>query len=302
MKLDDAFGPGARGERPASTFAGWEARLELGVARDRDGKSRLRHALHEGPLRVQRPFYPEGQEGPCHLYVLHPPGGVVHGDSLELTLHVGREARTLLTTPGATKLYRAQGHLAYHSLPERARIAQTFHCQAGALTEWLPQETIVFSGADASIATRVELADEATFAGWEIVCLGRPASAERFLHGALRTSLEVVRDGRLQYVERGRYRGGEAMLQAPWGLGGAPVVALFIVASPRADSSWVDALREHVVSAPGTFAATLVSGLLLVRALCGSTREARALFEQAHAVLRPRYAGLSAVSPRIWST
>jgi urease accessory protein len=302
VKVDEALGLGVRAERAASAFAGWEARLALEIGRDASGTSRLRRSLHEGPLRVQRAFHPEGPGGPCHLYVLHPPGGIVDGDSLELTVDIGPGARALLTTPGAAKLYRARHPSPDAAQRDRVRLKQTIRVQSEAVSEWLPQETIAFSGAEANIATRIELARDATFAGWEIFCLGRPASGESFDRGALRTSLEIVRDGELQYVERGRYRGGDPMLDAAWGLGGAPVFGLFVISCPRIEASWVEALRAQVLAAPGTFAATLVSGLLLVRTVCASTREARSLFERAFAVLRPRYAGLPVVPPRIWST
>lgn len=275
----------------------WPARLTLTFAA-RARATRLARAEHEGPLRVQRPFYPEGQDGPCHVYVLHPPGGVVSGDRLALDVTLAPHTSALLTAPGASKLYRARGE-------RDASVHQTFRLGAGALLEWLPHETIVFDGARAHTSTEVVLEADATYAGWELVCLGRPASGERFRAGALRTALSIARDGVPAFGERGRFVGGDVLLEAPWGLAGRPVLASFVVASRQAEDAWVEAVRDalaDVESASGLWGVTRVPAGIVLRYVGGSVREARALFERTFAVLRPLYAGRAAVHPRIWST
>jgi len=272
----------------------WHAQLRLDLEL-RAGATKLARSLHEGPLRVQRAFYPEGKDGPCHLYVLHPPGGVVSGDRLLVDVRLGAGCEALLTAPGATKLYRARAD-------NDATLVQRFTVGEGARVEWLPPETIAYDGTSARVSTEIELAETGTYVGWEILCLGRPAAGERLTRGALRTTLALRRLGKLTYFERGQYRGGDALLTAPWGLSGHAVLATMIVASPAATESWVETLRERVQSEAGLFAVTLVSGVLIARFLGDSTREARQLFEQAYAVLRPLYAGRVADHPRIWST
>jgi len=90
----------------ATMQTGWQAHLSLGFSR-RGNQTVLAERRQYGPLTVQRPFYPEGM--PCHLYLLHPPGGVVGGDELDVQIKVEPEAHALLTTPGATKFYRSAG-------------------------------------------------------------------------------------------------------------------------------------------------------------------------------------------------
>ena len=258
----------------------------------------LAHARHVGPLRVQRPFYPESS-GACHVYVLHPPGGVASGDQLAIDARLEVGAHALITTPGATKLYRSRGL--------EAQIVQRVSVAEAACLEWLPQECIVFDGAEASLTTEIELAPGGRYAGWEIVCLGRPACGERFTRGRLQTALRLRRGGRLGYVERGDFAGGDAVLTEAWGLGGAPVFGLFVVADERADDDWVERVRHATGPAEGArgegvFAVTRVAGVVLGRYLGCSTLDARARFESMFAALRPLYADSAAITPRIWRT
>ncbi len=294
---------------PALTYAaqerqGWHARLALEFA-PRFGRTAIRSQSHVGPLRIQRPFYPE-RNGTCHVYVLHPPGGVVGGDILELEAEVRPAARALITTPGATKLYR--------SLGGRAQIRQQFELDEHACCEWFPQETIAFEGCEAAMHTRVRLAEGATYAGWEIVCLGRPAAGERFERGRLWVEHSIERAGKLQWIERAAFRGGDPMLGAPWGMAGHAVVGTFVVAPATPPTSeWVDDVRGALsfateweegpprAFAAGHFAVTRVSSALVLRYLGDRAHEATNLFRRAWQVLRPRYAG-PAVAPRIWRT
>jgi urease accessory protein len=144
--------------------SGWAAELALRFAvRGERGRTELVGRRHVGPLRVQRPFHPE-PSGACHVYVLHPPGGVVGGDQLALDVSVESGAHALLTTPAAAKLYRSAGPC--------ARVQQALRVGEGARLEWLPHENIAFSAANAELTTRVELEQGARFLGWVVLCLG----------------------------------------------------------------------------------------------------------------------------------
>ncbi|HXH04370.1 MAG TPA: urease accessory protein UreD, partial [Candidatus Competibacteraceae bacterium] len=180
--------------------AGWRGELSLRLAA-RAGRTVLDESRHRGPLMVQRPFHPE-PDGGIHLYVLHPPGGLVGGDELRLAAQLAPGARALLTTPSAGKVYRSSGAV--------ASVEHCLHVTDGAALEWLPQELIVYQGARLRALTRVELASAARFIGWEILCLGRPAAGEGFATGCVRLALELWRDGHPLYREHGHYPGGGA--------------------------------------------------------------------------------------------
>ena len=281
---------------------GWQARLTLGFQRPH-ARTILGPCAHHGPLRVQRPFYPEGDEI-CHVALLHPPGGVVGGDELRIDVALHPGTRALVTTPAAGKFYRSAG--------PRAQQIQHLRVAAGTALEWLPQENIVYSGARVHASTRVELQGDARFIGWEILCLGRPAAGERFANGDYRQDFELWRDGEPLYLEQSRYPGGDAILDAGWGLRSQPVSATLACVGAALDR--VDAIRARWEefddpsslhpSARGEerATATQLDGVLVCRYLGPSTARARRFFMLAWSMLRPDVLGRSPCLSRFWNT
>lgn len=268
---------------------GWAASLDLrfGV---RDGRTVLARQHRHGPLTVQRAFHPEGEV--CHLYLLHPPGGVVGGDRLELSVDLEAGAHALLTAPGATKVYRSAGAQAEQS--QRLRVGE------GAALEWLPQEAILFPGARLRARTRVELDPAARFIGWEITCLGRPAIGERFAAGTADLGLEVWRAGRPVLTDRLRVAGLDA-LDAPSGLRGHPVVATLVATGTSAED--LAAARAALPDPdPMLIGLTRVEDLLLARCLAQVVEPVQRTFRALWGILRPRLLGRPACPPRIWAT
>ena len=286
----EVAGRGPRnGPETAMAKAHWQGRLSLRFSA-RDGRTVLVGRRHEGPLCVQRPFYPEGP-APCHVYVLHPPGGVVGGDGLRLDIAVEQGARALVTTPGATKLYRSAG--------AEAAIVQDFAVADGGCLEWLPQEPIVHDGALARQETAVELAGDAAFAGWEICCLGLGAARERFGAGFFGQGLRLARDGRPLFADRCHFTGGSSMLEEAWGLGTHRVCGRFGATRPADDSCAPDLAT---LPTAGGAAFDSFDGLLVGRYIGRDAWEAKRLFGAAWAFWRERTIGLPLCPPRIWNT
>lgn len=273
---------------------GWQARLQLGFQR-RDQRTVLRQCTHQGPLQVQRPFYPEG-ETVCHVAILHPPGGVVGGDELRLDAQLDPNAHALLTTPAAGKFYRSAGPV--------ARQTQCLTVGPGAALEWLPQESIVYNGARLHALTRVDLQGDARWLGWEILCLGRPAAREQWIAGECRQTLEIRRDGEPLYLETGRLSGGDPVLKAAWGLQGQPVTATLLSAPVL--PGMVDAVRAGwnamTVGGEDVVAVTAIDGVLIGRYLGPSAARARHLFILAWSLLRPLLLNRPPCPSRFWTT
>ena len=285
----DLPGPAALSSEPR--HADGRARLQLGFVRE-GARTLLARRTHQGPLVVQKPLYPEG-DGVCQCIVVHPPAGIAGGDHLALVVDVGAGAHVQLTTPGATKWYRAAGR----------RAAQRIECEvaAGAVLEWLPQGTIVFDGADADSAVRIVLARDATYMGWDVVCLGRTASGERFRSGRWRQGTEIVRDDALLWSERIRLDGASPMLDSPAGLNGAPVFGTFVAMSGTFDDALLAACRR-IAPAAGDGTVTRLPGALVARYRGDASEAAHVYFAALWALVRPHLTGRAAVPPRIWRT
>ncbi len=274
-----------------ATRTPWHARLALRFE-NRDARTVLVHRAHEGPLVVQKPLYPEG-DAVCQCIVIHPPGGIAGGDRLELDIEAGAGALTQLTTPGAAKWYRAGGY---------ASSAQTsIRAQAGALVEWMPQGNIVFRGAQARAGLQVDLHGDAVYIGWDVMCLGRTASAEIFDAGTWRQQVDVRRDAALIWSERAVVTGAAPSLNSLSGLNGAPVFGTLVAVADVIDDALLAACRG---TAPlsGDGVVTRFPRVLVARYRGHASAAAHAWFAALWSLLRPALAGRPAIPPRIWTT
>lgn len=274
-----------------SLSPGWRARLALEFAK-RKARTVLARREHDGPLVIQKPLYPEGDEV-CHAIIVHPPGGIAGGDQLELRASLGAASAALLTTPGATKWYRSAGPSAVQNI--------AFEVSAHATLEWLPQETIVFDGALAEQRTGVRLGTQACYIGWEILCLGRSGAGERFAHGRWLARTLIERGGKPLLLERASLDGGGAVLRAPAALANRSVVGTLIAAAPLLSAALVGQCRQTAPIA-GDGAVTLLPGVLVGRYLGDSSEMAKRYFIELWRVLRPALLGREMVEPRIWRT
>lgn len=266
----------------------WHAELELGYALFGDS-TRPVLRRHQGPLRVQKHLYAEGPQV-CQHIIVHPPGGIAGGDRLDISAHVGADAWAQITSPGAAKWYRAAAP-AYQQL--------ILNVAEGATLEWLPQETIIFSAAQAELSTSIELEGDARLFYWDVVALGRPASGERFDRGHFQAHLQIRRNGQLLWHERQRIVGADGLLDSPIGLDGQPVCATLLVTG-EIDAELLEQCRSLTHDVRGDL--TQLPGLLVARCLASEALLARGWLIDLWRLLRPALLGREAVAPRIWST
>ncbi len=280
------------GEPIAAT--GWRAALALAYER-RGARTVLASRSHDGPLVVQKPLYPEG-DAACHTIVVHPPGGIAGGDELEIEARLHGGAHALLTTPGATRWYKANG------LGARQRLR--LDVATGGCLEWLPQENLLFDAARATLDTDIALAEGARYLGWEIVSFGRVASGERFAGGALRQTTTVRIADRLVWNERAILDAGDRQFGSAVGLAGATVTGTLLVAGAAIPASAVERCRELAddVAAEDRAGVSNLPQVFVARYLGASAERCRALFAAVWAALRPAALGRVACLPRIWRT
>lgn len=270
----------------------WQARLALEYTLQ-GGRTTLSGREHSGPLVVQKALYPEG-DAVCHSIIVHPPGGIAGGDALKLQVRLRENTAALLTTPGAGKWYKSIG--------PKASLTQHFDIGRGAVLEWLPQPAIVFDAARAETRTEVQLHGEALYMGWDMTCMGRTASGERFNSGELRQRTEVWQQGRRLWCEYARLAGGDPMLASNAGLAGCTVSATLIAAGKDIEKVLLDQCRSIAPEAGEYSGITALPRVLLARYLGHSSEAAMQYFIALWALLRPALAGRSAVPPRIWAT
>jgi urease accessory protein len=278
--------------------AGWSARLNLRFeARDVNGTQRsvMTEREHFGPLRVLKPLYPEG-DGICHAVIVHPPGGIVAGDSLAVDLRVDSGAHALATTPGAQKWYRSTGN-------EASGITR-LHVADGASLEWMPQETMVFDGARAKQTLEVSLAPKACFFGWEMLCLGRTARGERFATGEFRQSIRLVRaDGGAPLWRESMYlTGDDPLMRSALGFRDLPVVATAWITLPRSEANVLATVRAAMSETPLAAASSPEPGFVIVKAMGEAPEAVRNLLIGVWKSIRLQVFSRPPILPRIWST
>jgi urease accessory protein len=268
----------------------WRAHLGLKFS-GREDKTIISHRQHYGPLVIQKPFYPEPDV--CHVYLLHPPGGVVGGDQLILDVEVNRSGHALITTPAAGKFYRSAG--------SQAQLKQTLVVKEKSTLEWLPQETILFSGCEVKLQTIVQLEQDASFIGWEILCLGRPAGNELFTAGSARQSFEIWRNKKPLLLDRARLAGNDDVLFAQWGMQKYTVTGTMMAVNVT--RQMLNHVRENMPEMKqGLISVTLINDVLVCRALSHQAEYIRFAFIDVWKSLRINLLGRDSCEPRIWST
>jgi urease accessory protein len=293
LAVDSVAGP----EGGSYATESWHASLSLGFTDD-VGTTRLTERSHVGPLRVQKPLYPEGPEV-CHAIVVHPPGGVVGGDQLSINAVIGDNAHAFITTPGAAKWYKANDRISRQDI--RLDIGPN------ASLEWLPQETIFFNQAHVRLENTITLGAGAHYIGCEILCFGRTASGESFASGKIEQRTTIRREGKLIWHEQGSLAGGTASMTSPLALNGKTVFAT-LTATGKPSSASIENLRQQAAAIvdgvePGeAFGISQLKSVLAVRYLGNSSETAKRIMTLAWQCLRPELLGRTAVVPRIWNT
>jgi len=278
----------------------WKGSLALAYRRDelRGAPRTVLHDRHDGPLRVLASLYPESP-AICHNVLVHPPGGLVGGDVLDIDITVDPGAHALITTPGATRFYRSTGAAATQRL--HAMLAD------GARLEWLPLETIAYSACLGENLMRFALAPSAEMIGWDVLALGLPASDLAFARGRFTQCIDLP--GR--WLERGVIDALDTrLLDSKLGWAGHRVMGTLWFAAgsalpiARRDALLAtarDAVEGHALQ-PTAGVTAVHDGVIVLRVLAPRVEPAVALLTRVWAAWRREAWQLEATPPRVWRT
>jgi len=273
----------------------WHAELSLDYLSE-NLRSVARYA-HKGPLRILKSLYPEG-DAVCHNVLVHPPGGLVGGDLLDLQVTVGPGAHGLVTTPGATRFYKSEAGLATQQL--KARVEE------GARLEWLPLEAIAYNQCEALNKAVFDLSPSAEMMAWDITALGLPAAGMPFVQGTFRQHLEIKR----VWLERGTVRASDTRwMNSPLGLAGQKCMATLVFASGSTIESarlerGLTSARERMEAHSLRLQAGVTSphpNTMVARVMSPVTEPAMQLLKQIWAAWRQDMWQLSSTHPRLWN-
>ena len=273
----------------------WHANLDINYAFE-DSRTVARY-VHKGPLRILQSLYPEG-DAVCHNVLVHPPGGLVGGDTLDIHVDVGEGAHGLITTPGATRFYKSLGALS---------LQQTHvNLQPHARLEWLPLEAIAYSGCQAENRLTMQLAPFAEMIGWDTTALGLPNANLPFHLGVFTQHLEIPGI----WLERGRIDAqNDRLLNSPLAFAGHKCMAsIFFATGSVLTRGRKEQALDVARAVLNTHALKLTSGatcpndhVVVVRVLAPMVEPAMALLKQVWAAWRQELWGVKPNPPRIWA-
>jgi urease accessory protein len=273
----------------------WRAELALRFAL-REERTVLAERRHQGPLMVQKALYPEGP-GVCHAVIIHPPGGIAGGDCLFIQIDVEPNSSAVITTPAATKWYKAAGKI--------SRQEVVIRLGKGATLDWLPQENLFFNAVNVQSVFKLEIHPGASAIGWDMALLGRQAAGERWETGSLRFLTEICKpDETPLWIEQTSLRGGDPLLASLQGLSGYNAMGTLWASGCGCTPELAAGLNSHVPldTAVRAGATSLPGGILLLRCLAAEIEDLRQCMVDCWMRLRPIILGLPSQPLRLWAT
>ena len=202
-------------------------------------RSAVKRMREEGCAKLRMPTRLAGQ---CpEAIIINTAGGLAGGDHFEI--EVRAENDICLTTQAAEKIYR--------SLGSETRVAARLHAKGRTQLVWLPQEAILFNGAQLKRSFDVELNAGATLLAVETIVLGRKAMGESLTNFSFRDRWRIRRNDRLVFADDLRF--DPMRIRGRAALRGCGAFATIVLVSPNAEL-FLEPLRQIIGASGGVSA------------------------------------------------
>jgi urease accessory protein len=268
----------------------WQGQLDLGYGNYR-GVTKLIHNRGVAPLKVQRVLY-DRPKSIAQTIILHTAGGMVGGDRLNISVDLGANTHSLITTAASSKVYFSE------KLPQYQLVNQKV--DSNSILEWLPQETIIFNGANYHQESIVELAENAIWMGWEIFRFGRTARGEKFLSGQWKSRTTVTRNQLPLWIDQQYFLGSEETTTSYHALANYPILGSFALVGKVIDSPLITEMRDLFPGDRHKIGVTQLMEGVLCRYRGDSSTEVKRWFIAVWKLLRTSQYQLAATTPRVW--
>ena len=155
--------------------------LEM-TLRQQGERTVAREIRHQAPLRMIRPFYPEG--GPAHLYLLNTTAGILEGDEFEIFLRLEKGTHAVVTTPAATRIHPTPSGEAHQRI--------TLSVGREAALEYLSEPILPYAGSVFHQETEIILEEQATLFYVDLLGPGRLGRGESFAYRLYENQLRII--------------------------------------------------------------------------------------------------------------
>jgi urease accessory protein len=270
---------------PAYVRAAGGVRLRFGRV---GGQTHRLDVAESGGYRAR---FPTTFDATSEAVLINTGGGMAGGDAMRVDVELGPGSDAIVTSQAAEKIYRSQD--------SDTRIETALCVGEGASLAWLPQESILFSGARLARSLTVDLAADARLVACETVFFGRSAMGETMLRGALRDRWRIRREGRLVFAEDLRLEGVIAETLARQAVGAGARAAATLIAAGLDTQDRLEQVRAWAAedaSDTVELGAGIVSDLLVIRLVSPDAQALRRVLVTLLGHLTGR------ALPRTWST
>ena len=270
-----------------------KGKAKLSFEVDVNGKTRLNELYQSDPLRILFPNIPD--KDILQAALVNISGGLVGGDKISVDMQIGRNAKALIASQSAEKVYRSSG--------ADTEMEIKITVKPGSWLEFLPQETILFQGSRLRRQIKVSIEGDGSLVAGEILVFGRRGHGEYFKNGLIHESWEIERDGRLLWADTLHMdKNIASTINHPACFDGAVGMATLIYNGPNATDNLAviqnllaDSNRDILSSV------TCINGVMIIRWIGKNALDLRNDFGSFWSAFRNKIADLPAKLPRLWN-